>query len=435
MNRRTLLQATTTVPLALVAGCTSSSDTDDADGNGENDAESQGDVGLTIETGGVELTLANVELALELETDDGERHESNEGEMWVLANVAVANRSEETQDLPRAENFKLVTGGEQYDSAVPSSLAAPVSGEGYDAPTDARQDVSAGGWLAFSIPDATESATLSWAGAGDSEADEDEVARDEASWDLSLDPAELPDVGFLELNLPETVAIGDEIAAEVVLENAGGTEYTVETALEAERPGGSTDTKSFEVTVPAEDTASAQHSFTPLMTGSFTVTLGEYSVSKSVEVTPLTAAFGETVAVDGLPQITISDPIVTDSFEADSYYGTETVQADGSFVFFEFEVQNTSRNRLSAPRSSDLDLSANGSVYDTASLDVGISASYVDPIEGGEYGTYGTIGAGETVAGVLRFDVPSSTAPADLELLGEWSNGYASAETSIHWSQ
>ena len=79
MNRRTLLQATTTVPLALVAGCTSSSDTDDADGNGENDAESQGDVGLTIETGGVELTLANVELALELETDDGERHESNEG--------------------------------------------------------------------------------------------------------------------------------------------------------------------------------------------------------------------------------------------------------------------------------------------------------------------------------------------------------------------
>jgi len=244
MNRRTLLQATTTVPLALVAGCTSSSDTDDADGNGENDAESQGDVGLTIETGGVELTLANVELALELETDDGERHESNEGEMWVLANVAVANRSEETQDLPRAENFKLVTGGEQYDSAVPSSLAAPVSGEGYDAPTDARQDVSAGGWLAFSIPDATESATLSWAGAGDSEADEDEVARDEASWDLSLDPAELPDVGFLELNLPETVAIGDEIAAEVVLENAGGTEYTVETALEAERPGGSTDTKS-----------------------------------------------------------------------------------------------------------------------------------------------------------------------------------------------
>jgi hypothetical protein len=74
-------------------------------------------------------------------------------------------------------------------------------------------------------------------------------------------------------------------------------------------------------------------------------------------------------------------------------------------------------------------------VYDTASLDVGISASYVDPIEGGEYGTYGTIGAGETVAGVLRFDVPSSTAPADLELLGEWSNGYASAETSIHWSQ
>jgi len=110
-----------------------------------------GDVGLTIETGGVELTLANVELALELETDDGERHESNEGEMWVLANVAVANRSEETQDLPRAENFKLVTGGEQYDSAVPSSLAAPFRAR-VRRSTDARQDVSAGGWLAFFDP-------------------------------------------------------------------------------------------------------------------------------------------------------------------------------------------------------------------------------------------------------------------------------------------
>jgi len=333
MNRRTLLQATTTVPLALVAGCTSSSDTDDADGNGENDAESQGDVGLTIETGGVELTLANVELALELETDDGERHESNEGEMWVLANVAVANRSEETQDLPRAENFKLVTGGEQYDSAVPSSLAAPRFGRGVRRSHRRSTRRLRGRMAGVFDPGRDRVRDAVVGGSRRPEADEDEVARDEASWDLSLDPAELPDVGFLELNLPETVAIGDEIAAEVVLENAGGTEYTVETALEAERPGGSTDTKSFEVTVPAEDTASAQHSFTPLMTGSFTVTLGEYSVSKSVEVTPLTAAFGETVAVDGLPQITISDPIVTDSFEADSYYGTETVQADGSFVF------------------------------------------------------------------------------------------------------
>jgi len=130
-----------------VAGCTSSSDTDDADGNGENDAESQGDVGLTIETGGVELTLANVELALELETDDGERHESNEGEMWVLANVAVANRSEETQDLPRAENFKLVTGGEQYDSAVPSSLAAPFRARGTTLPpTLDKTSPRADGW-------------------------------------------------------------------------------------------------------------------------------------------------------------------------------------------------------------------------------------------------------------------------------------------------
>lgn len=439
MHRRRFLASASVGTIGVGAGCLSGSEdptsNDGSQPENGTDTDSKTESELSsIEADGVELRLEETELAIEIESEEGEIYEPEEGHIWVLASVKTTNISDETRDLPYQANFDLVADGSQYgvaelDSFSEVVLSEPVSGEFYSSVSDAREDVSAEGWLIYEVPESVESATLSWAGGGQYQDGEGN-----AEWEISIDSDQLPDVGFSNLSLPDRVSVGDEIEVEVAFQNGGGSEYELETPLEIEYPDGSTESETIELTVPANDEASETLSYSSTALGAFTAILEEFDTSESTDVTAASATFGEPIAVDGLPEITISEPTFDNSFEYEDY-GGETGQesTDELYAFFECELTNSSADSLPTPSEDDMVLVVDEDEYQANASSIAIPNGYLEPVEGEVLSIYSDLDAGETASGVLRYEVPAGTSEADIELIATWSLGFTDGDTAIHW--
>lgn len=406
------LQSVGAGTLTVLAGCTggtnNGSSTAETATDSTTSAGANSDIGTERSVGsGGRVSITDIVTADVIATAD-ERIIADNNRQYLLANVQGAPPTEKPETTARDEFVFSPDEMTYRPLARVGDVVRPVNAPAYE---NGSNELS--GWLVFEVPKSTSSGVFTLRSVED------------VQWQTGF--GKQHHIAFnTTLQAPDKVTLGNELSYTLEVKNSGGRTGRFYRPVSVGNP--------IERTVQAGETVSITRSKTVegYHGGKLPITAFDEQV-QSVSIEPLTAELGETIEGPGGVQLTVSEPVFTDSVSYEYVNEVREAKAgDGAqFVLAKAEISNTStEDKSDSPVGSGVVRTESNEYeyYDEISLS---PVTFTDPVEGPEPDNvegYSGIDSGENIQWVSIWQTPSEVAASDISL--RYSYGGQAAQTS-----